>query len=90
MKYIGKKYTPSDNSWSVNVTQCGDILRNAKNGYLAGTFNTDAIECIIVSEPFTCNTHTTGVSNPKSTHKMIMVEYNGETHMVLFNDNHVK
>jgi len=82
---IGKEYIPVDNSWSVNVTLCGDILRSAKTSYLAGTYRTPPKKCIIVSDPFFCNTQTTGISKPKEIKEMIMVEYNDETHMVLYN-----
>lgn len=83
---VGKKYIyiPIDNSWSVNVANCGDFLSQAKRCTLAGNYKEYAKECIISSEPFDCNTYTTGLLEPKSNHKMIMVEYNQETYMVLF------
>ena len=83
---IGKEYTPLDNSWSVNVTQCGDFLGSAKRGYLAGSYYSEAKKCLIVSEPFECIVNTTGVPRPKQIKTMIIVEYDKETHMVLFFD----
>lgn len=87
---IGKKYTPYDNSWSVNVTDCGDILSKAKCSFLAGKFGSNAVECTIVSEPFRCNTRMSGLKESNGTYEMIMVNFNNETHMVLFNKHYVK
>lgn len=86
---IGKKYIPSDNSYAVNVTQCGDIIKDADRSSLAGDYLTQAVECIIVSEPFLCNVITVRISNPKDIRLMIMVDYDGETHMVMFNKNNI-
>lgn len=49
-----------------------------------------AKECIIVSEPFMCNTRTEGLENSDYNYKMIMVDYKDQTHMVLFYENCVK
>ena len=87
---IGKKYIPCDNSWSVNVTDCGKSLFKPQRSFLAGICGGGGVECVIISEPFDCIVETIGIENPKSTHKMIMVNYNDETHMVLFYKNCVK
>ena len=87
---IGKKYIPIDNSWSVNVTSCGDFLSKAKRSYLARSYWDEGKTCVIVSESFICNVCTTGVSEPRSTRKMIMVNYNNETHMVMFHETGIQ
>ena len=89
---VGKVYIPCDNSWSVNVTDCGSTLSRAKYSCLAGTQlpYSSAVKCIIVSEPFKCNINTFGISEPNQVREMIMVEYNHETHMVLFYNNCVQ
>lgn len=87
---IGKKYIPKDNSWSVNVTFCGHrMLRDSDLGrrYLAGNYNNDKKECTIVSEPFRCTVRTgiSSLNNVKTASvDMIMVNYNNETHMVMY------
>lgn len=86
---IGKKYISYDNSWSVNVTSCGDILSRAEHSYLAGTNEEMPKMCTIVSEPFECNVYSTGIKNPKSIRTMIMVNYNYTTNMVLFYKNNI-
>ena len=71
---IGKKYVPVDNSWSVNVTDCGNMLSRARRSYLAGTStpHTPAKDCIIVSEPFMCSVETIGIDDQLNKHKMII------------------
>lgn len=82
---IGKVYVPNDNSWSVNVTKAGSDLCINEKRYLAGTKYGDPVRnCIIVSEPFICNVQKVG--KHKCEYDMIMVEYDGETHMVLFDE----
>ena len=87
---IGKNYVPSDNSYSVNVTKSGNYPYKNEPTYLAGTcFNIPKV-CTILSEPFECDCYIHGISNPKNIHTMIMVRYNQETHMVLFDKKNVR
>ena len=55
---IGKYYIPNDNSYSVNLTTSTQYPYNNEQKYLAGTYNTDAKICLIVSEPFMCKVRT--------------------------------
>lgn len=86
---IGKKYRPHDNSWSINVTTCSNYPYKNKQGYLAGTHNTSQKECIICSEPFDCYINKSVLHFNLEICKMIMVNFNQETHMVLFNESSV-
>lgn len=82
---IGKKYQPFDNSWEVNITSCTDYPVENKIKYPAGTQCGDPKrECTIISEPFMCNVMSIGLSNPKITREMIMVDIEGDTHMIMF------
>ena len=83
---IGKKYIPCDNSWAVNVTKAGSYSYKNNNAYLAGiqSLEHSPKECTIISEPFECITNTSGIPNSKKKYTMIMVEFQEETHMVLF------
>lgn len=80
---IGKKYIPIDNSWSVNVTTASDYPHKNEWRYLSGTpdNNFTPVECTIVSEPFFMK-----VSTYKQIREQLMVavDYNDETHIVLF------
>ena len=88
---IGKKYIPFDNSWSVNVTIAGDYPLKNKQSYLAGSIGLGLASKIvtIVSEPFQCNVNTFGCKNPKGIETMIMVDYNEQTHMVMFDKSQI-
>ena len=80
---IGKKYIPTDNSWSVNVTTASECPWKNEQRYLSGTMDCNFIpvECTIVSEPFFAK-----VMSYKQIREqlMIAVDYNNETHIVLF------
>lgn len=79
---IGKYYIPNDNSYSVNLTTSTQYPYNNEQKYLAGTYNTDAKICLIVSEPFMCKVRT--VLNQISEIMMILVEYDNEVISVIF------
>jgi hypothetical protein len=84
---IGKKYLPTDNSYSVNLTTSAPTFSSEnKQLYLAGKYNEPAKLCEIVSEPFYCFINTGFDFPPDKKHKMILVEYEGNTCSVLFND----
>lgn len=85
---IGMKYIPFDNSFSVNLTSCCDYPYLNKQKYLGGTYNTSPKTCTIVSEPFSVNTRINALDKDYI-YQMIAVEYNNETHVVLFNKNNI-
>jgi hypothetical protein len=89
MSIIGKKYIPSDNSWAVNITKAGDYPYKSEQSHLAGTYNTNPKTTIIVSEPFMCNTLTTVRKDSKHKHLMILVEFQEETHAVLYDASNI-
>ena len=79
---IGKFYLPSDNSYSVNLTSSSNNPYENDQLYLAGTFNTNAKLCTIVSEPFMCYINTS-IGTSKLV-EMILVEYDGQTSSILY------
>ena len=87
---IGKKYYPFDNSYCVNLTSCSNHpYENDTTSYLAGTMGGDSVkECEIVSEPFTCNVVSS--NDCIKTIEMILVNYNGNTYSIMYNEKYVK
>ena len=82
---IGKYYIPNDNSYSVNLTISTQHPYKNEQRYLAGSFNSEAKMCVIVSEPFMCKIRT--VFNDISEMEMILVEYDNEVSSVMFNEH---
>lgn len=87
-RLIGKYYLPYDNSYSVNITSISNYPYEHKPLYLAGTFNTEAKLCKIVSEPFICKINT--INNDVTEMAMILVEYDNNTVSVMFHQSAVK
>jgi hypothetical protein len=75
---IGKYYLPVDNSYSVNLTSAVDYPYKNEHLYLAGTYNTEAKLCIIVSEPFTIN-----IDGMRMV-EMILVEYEKQISTIMY------
>ena len=84
---IGKKYKPSDNSWSLNLTKSCNEFNRVIRGYLGGTHRTDAVICTIKSEPFKMSVES-GVHRV-GTRTMIIVEYKRSSYVVLFNKSNI-
>lgn len=87
---IGKYYLPYDNSYSVNLTSSSNYPYKNDQRYLAGTFNSDAKLCVIVSEPFICKVKSCVDNSITYEYYMILVGYNNEVISVLFNKSNVK
>ena len=79
--YIGLKYKPIDNSFSVNLTSASTEPYENLRPYLAGTFYTQPKICTIISEPFEMF-----INSSFRKVKMILVEYNETTNVVLFDE----
>lgn len=84
---IGKKYRPSDNSWSLNLTKSCNGFNRVIRGYLGGTYRTDAVICTIKSEPFKMKVES-GI-HFVGTRTMIVVEYGKNSYIVLFDKSNI-
>lgn len=85
---VGKYYLPHDNSYSVNLTSASNYPYDNEQLYLAGTNDTDAKLCKIVSEPFICNVRV-GLDGDIKQYEMILVEYEGQTSSILYHKDSV-
>jgi hypothetical protein len=83
---IGKYYLPCDNSYSVNLTSATNYPYKREEPLLAGSFNSEAKMCVIVSEPFICKVD----SNLSGIYEMIMVEYENKTYSILYYEHCVR
>lgn len=80
---IGKKYLPSDNSYSVNVTSSTLFPYKSKQIYLAGIVNEEGKECTILTDPFDCSIiHS--VNKSVVLLPMIIVQYGNTTACVMY------
>lgn len=84
---IGKKYRPSDNSWSLNLTKSCNEFNRVIRGYLGGTYRTNAVICTIKSEPFKMKVESG--TRRVGTRTMIIVEYNKSSYIVLFDKSNI-
>lgn len=87
---IGKKYIPCDNSYSVNITSTsGHPYKNERLLLAACIANDEKINiCTIISEPFLCNVKS--FDGSIISEKMIAVEYENTTSLVLFYESQIQ
>jgi hypothetical protein len=79
---VGLLYKPKDNSYQVNITRATHYPYVNKERYLAGTIDTPAKTCVILTEPFVSYVITP--VNTITTVPVIAVEYDNETHIVMY------
>lgn len=98
MKYIGRKYIPIDNSYSLNVTNPIALIKNHHNlgpvlnrGYLSGTANSNPIICIVLSNPFIA-TVLNWSGKERIEREMIMVKntITGDCNIVMYHEDGFK
>ena len=84
---IGRKYQPSDNSWMVNLTSCGDYpYKNERDNLAGNQIGAEPKECTVLSEPFECTTRFDGKFKQRV---FVIAQCEGETFSVLYSENNL-
>lgn len=81
---IGLGYTPIDNSYQANLSNS-----YKDKAYLAGTSSSEPKMCTILSEPFKVPIKSIHGDKETRLHDMVIVEFEGESHITLFDESGV-